>query len=254
MSGLTGLKAVAFGELETVKFLFKIGTDSYSRPNEDTLLHAAARYGHTEVVKSILSNVIDKNPENEDGDTPLHEAAEKGELETVRFLSNLGGDLNSKNDEGDTPLHAATRYGHTEVVKFILSKVIDKNPENEDGDTPLHEAAKKGPLEICKLICLQINRGLDKIGAEAAPWKFGKFISRSLVKAMHPENHSGETPMFNAVEKGELETVKFLFNIGGDLNSRNDEGNTPLHAATRFGHIEVVKFILANVVDNKSNI
>ena len=183
MSGLTGLKAVAFGELETVKFLFKIGTDSYSRPNEDTLLHAAAR------------------------------------------------------------------YNHTEVVKFILSKVIDKNPENEDGDTPLHEAAKNGPLEICKLICLHINRGLDKIGAEAAPWKFGKFISRSLVKAMHPENHSGETPMFNAVEKGELETVKFLFNIGGDLSSRNDEGDTPLHAASRYGRPEIAEFILANMAD-----
>ena len=69
------LNAVAFGELETLKFLFKNGTDSYSRPNEDTLLHAVTRYGHTEVVKFILSKVIDKNPENEDGDTPLHEAA-----------------------------------------------------------------------------------------------------------------------------------------------------------------------------------
>ena len=78
--------------------------------------------------------------------------------------------------------------------------MIDKNPENEDGDTPLHEAAKNGSLEICKLIYLHINRGLDKVGAEIA------LLSRSLVKAMHPENNSGETPMFNAVEKGKLET------------------------------------------------
>ena len=128
-------------------------------------------------------------------------------------------------------------------MKFILSKVIDKNPENEDGDTPLHEAAKNGSLEICKLIYLHINRGLDKVGAEIA------LLSRSLVKAMHPENNSGETPMFNAVEKGKLETVKFLFNIGGDLSSRNDEGDTPLHAATQYGHTEVIKFILANMID-----
>ena len=270
------------GELETVKFLFKSGGDLNSRANDgDTPLHSATQYGHTEVVKFILAKVIDKNPENEEGDTPLHEAANKGfleicklicrhlkdtdpknnseetpllnavvfgELETVKFLFEIGTDSYYRPNE-DTLLHAATRYRHTEVVKFILSKVIDKNPENEDGDTPLHEAAKNGSLEICKLICLHINRGLDKVGAEVAPWKFGKFLSRPLVKAMHPENNSGETPMFNAVEKGELETVKFLFNIGGDLNSKNDEGDTPLHAATRYGHTKVVKFILANVVD-----
>ena len=122
-----------------------------------------------------------------------------GELETVKFLFEIGTDSYSRLNE-DTLLHAATRYGRTEVVKFILSKVIDKNPENEDGDTPLHEAAKNGSLEICKLIYLHINRGLDKVGAEIA------LLSRSLVKAMHPENNSGETPMFNAVEKGKLET------------------------------------------------
>ena len=43
--------------------------------------------------------------------------------------------------------------------------------------------------------------------------------------------------------------MKFLFNIGGDLNSRTNERDTPLHVAARYGHTEVVEFILANVVD-----
>ena len=43
--------------------------------------------------------------------------------------------------------------------------------------------------------------------------------------------------------------MKFLFEIGGDLNLRTHKGNTPLHAAVMNGHTEVVDFILANVVD-----
>ena len=66
---------------------------------------------------------------------------------------------------------------------------------------------------------------------------------------MNPKNNSGQTPIFNAAEKGELETVKFLFNIGGDLNFRTKEEDTPLDAALRHGHTEVVKFILENIVD-----
>ena len=57
------------------------------------------------------------------------------------------------------------------------------------------------------------------------------------------------TPMFNAVEEGELETVKFLSNIGGDLNSITKNGDTLLHVAARYGHTEVGKFILASVID-----
>ena len=58
-----------------------------SRSNKkDTPLHVAARYGHTEVVKFILANVVDKNPVNEDGVTPFHEATKNGSLEICKLI------------------------------------------------------------------------------------------------------------------------------------------------------------------------
>ena len=48
---------------------------------------------------------------------------------------------------------------------------------------------------------------------------------------------------------GKLEIVKFLFKIGGDLNSGDNMGDTPLHIATSNGHTEIVKFIILNVVN-----
>ena len=55
--------------------------------------------------------------------------------------------------------------------------------------------------------------------------------------------------MFIAAQEGVLEILKFLFNIGGDLNLRSNEGDTPLDAALRHGNTEVVKFILESIVD-----
>ena len=49
-----------------------------------------------------------------------------------------------------------------------------------------------------------------------------------------------------------METVKFLFERGGDLNLSTTEENTPLHAAMYFGNscnTGMIEFILANVVD-----
>ena len=46
----------------------------FKTSKKDTPLHAAARYGHTEIVEFILANVVDKNPVNEDGVTPFHAA------------------------------------------------------------------------------------------------------------------------------------------------------------------------------------
>ena len=46
-----------------LKFLFKIGGDLSSRNDEGiTPLLAATQYGHTEVIRFILANMIDKNP------------------------------------------------------------------------------------------------------------------------------------------------------------------------------------------------
>ena len=63
----------------SLRLLFKKGGDLNSRTNEgDTPLHAAARYGHTEIVKFILANVVDKHPVNDYGQTPFFEATKNG--------------------------------------------------------------------------------------------------------------------------------------------------------------------------------
>ena len=77
-----------------MRLLFKEGGDLNSRTDEgDTPLHAAARYGHTEVVKFILSNVVDKNPVNDNGDTPLRETTKNGFMEIRKLFFNKG-DIN----------------------------------------------------------------------------------------------------------------------------------------------------------------
>jgi cytohesin len=59
-------------------------------------LHEAARMGHTEVVKALISAGADIHALDENGKTPLHEAARMGHIETVQLLIAVGADINPK--------------------------------------------------------------------------------------------------------------------------------------------------------------
>ena len=86
------LKILEEDNMEIARLLFKKGGDLNSRTNEgDTPLHAAARYGHIEMVKFILANVVDKHPVNDYGQTPLCESTKNGFKEIQRLFSSKRG-------------------------------------------------------------------------------------------------------------------------------------------------------------------
>ena len=119
-----------------------------------SILHAAAQKGHLELVKQLVENSEDKNPQDEHGTTPLHNAAEGGQLEVVKFLLPFLSDKNPKAGaqwDERTPLHAAALKGHLEIVKYLLPFLSDKNPKagaRWNGATSLHSAASGGHLNV----------------------------------------------------------------------------------------------------------
>ena len=76
----------------------------------------------------------------------------------------------------------------------------------------------------------------------------------SVAHLVHVKDNDGQPPIYLAIDADKLEVVRFLFDKGGELNSRTNEGDTLLHAAVGNGHIEAVKFILPKVtVKNPSD-
>jgi ankyrin repeat protein len=85
-----------------------------------TALFKAAVYGHTDVVKLLLTEgnaEVDKTVNG--GSTPLFIAAQFGRTEVVKLLLRGGADTNIARNDGKTPLMIAKEEGHQAIVALL---------------------------------------------------------------------------------------------------------------------------------------
>ncbi|XP_015279461.1 PREDICTED: ankyrin repeat and SAM domain-containing protein 1A [Gekko japonicus] len=125
--------------------------------DNETALHCAAQYGHTEVVKVLLEELTDPTMRNNKFETPLDLAALYGRLEVVKMLLNAHPNLLSCNTKKHTPLHLAARNGHKAVVRVLLDAGMDSNYQTEKGSA-LHEAALFGKTDVVQIL---LAAGID---------------------------------------------------------------------------------------------
>ncbi|KAM5324563.1 ankyrin repeat and SAM domain-containing protein 1A isoform 5-T5 [Glossophaga mutica] len=161
------------GDAQIVRLLIHQGP-SHTRVNEqnndnETALHCAAQYGHTEVVKVLLEELTDPTMRNNKFETPLDLAALYGRLEVVKMLLNAHPNLLSCNTKKHTPLHLAARNGHRAVVQVLLEAGMDSNYQTEKGSA-LHEAALFGKTDVVQILLaagidvnIKDNRGLTAL-------------------------------------------------------------------------------------------
>ncbi|XP_029429893.1 ankyrin repeat and SAM domain-containing protein 1A isoform X11 [Rhinatrema bivittatum] len=137
--------------------------------DNETALHCAAQYGHTDVVKVLLEELTDPTMRNNKFETPLDLATLYGRLEVVKMLLNAHPNLLSCNTKKHTPLHLAARNGHKTVVRVLLDAGMDINYQTEKGSA-LHEAALFGKTDVVQILLaagvdvnIKDNRGLTAL-------------------------------------------------------------------------------------------
>ena len=112
-------------------------------------------------------------------------------------------------------------------LKHFVSQEADVNAKTENGWTPLHFAAWKGNLEAVKLLTAKdadVNVKMKYGYPSSAPTeKYQRSWDINLA--------GGKTPLYFAVESGNLEIVKLLVSKGADVNAQNDNGITPFEIA-----------------------
>lgn len=91
----------------------------------ETALHCAAQYGHSEVVAVLLEELTDPTIRNSKLETPLDLAALYGRLRVVKMIITAHPNLMSCNTRKHTPLHLAARNGHKAVVQVLLEAGMD---------------------------------------------------------------------------------------------------------------------------------
>ncbi|KAG7663138.1 uncharacterized protein J8A68_003316 [[Candida] subhashii] len=100
-------------------------TPNSKDPNGYTPIHAAASYGHINLLKYLIDNGGNVNIQDNDGDTPLHHVED---VKTAKYLiEELGADYKIKNGEGMSAREYIEDEGEFEdVAEYLRSLAHDK--------------------------------------------------------------------------------------------------------------------------------
>lgn len=101
-------------------------------------MHAAASYGHIELLEYLVSKGGDVNVTDEDGDTPIYTAES---LEVAKWLIDHGAVVDRVNTEGISPAQ------HLEDEFPVIAEFLRTGKVSERQDTELSEFAKQQVTE-----------------------------------------------------------------------------------------------------------
>ncbi|XP_035828393.1 espin [Aplysia californica] len=210
-SGVTPIHLAArYGHFLTVEWLLdEADADISVRSANGALpLHFAVFGGDVNCIKIL----IDENPrlinmQMNNGITPLYLACQSGFLEVAKFLVSRNAASKIKAYDGMSCLHAAAQLGCTDVVQWLV-KEDGSNPNDRDfdGATPLHYAASRGHAH---LVCWMMRHGGFKVTLD----------------------NLGGSPLHNAAELGEMQSVQALLECGCDVDLSDNAGLTAAELA-----------------------
>lgn len=193
---LTTIYACDSGHLETFKYL----EDKADKKDFNTYIGLATRHNHMNIIEYIWSNYKDYTT-TYSGDTALHYAAWRGKLESIKYLCEHRADVNATNNRGETPLDNAVDDNTIDVVKYFV----------------LEHNAKAVKTKVCG----------DSI--------IKQILGATIANVNNGDNH-GSTLSHKAVLTEKIIFIKYLWELGCDVNIQDLFGITPLHLAA--GHLD----------------
>ncbi|CAH9059487.1 unnamed protein product [Cuscuta epithymum] len=217
-------------------------------------LHFAAAKGHNEIVALLLENGADVNSRNYCGQTALMQACRYGHWEVVQTLLLFRCNVTRADYlSGRTALHFAAMHGHVRCVRLVVADFVpsapfeslnaDSNPSRSDtlhsknkneqgslskfvnkaadgGITALHMAALNGYYDCVQLL-LDLNADIS-----AVTFHYGS--SMDLIG-------SGSTPLHYAACGGNLKCCQMLIARRASRLTLNCNGLLPLEIARMWG-------------------
>ncbi|KAF8322540.1 ankyrin [Clavulina sp. PMI_390] len=132
--------AASDGELERVRVRMSPNAPD---PNTYTPMHAAASYGHIELLEYLISRGGDVNVTDEDGDTPIYTVES---VQVAQWLVDHGAMVDRRNNEGVSPIeHLEEEF--PEVSAHLRSTLTASNPTNASSQTSNIAPASQLPSE-----------------------------------------------------------------------------------------------------------
>ena len=297
--------AARSGDLGAVNALLARGANTKARERlGQTALMWAAAEGHAAVVRQLIESGAELNATLDSGFTPFFFAVREGRLDTVRAFLAAGADVNAMmrrpenaaragrgggvavrpgglRGPNTSPLMLAVTNAHFELAIALIDAGADPNdvrtgfaplhtipgvrrPDSSDGSDPAP------PTGLGRLSSLDFVREIVKRGANIN-LRVPKGTPKPLSTSSTIGAGGGATAFLYATDRGDLQLMRLLLELGADPLIPDYNNTTPLMAAAGVGTeepqeeagdeseaVEAVKMLLAlggevNTVDNNGN-
>lgn len=160
-------------------------------------------------------------PEGIDNDIDFKRPGGKEErLKILKILVDNGADVNLKDFHDYTPLHYACIWSWLPAVEVLLEAGADITAQNIAGQNALHIAVEFGAPDVVEYL-------LEETEIE-----------------IEGRDSDGETPLFMACKKNNLELVRILVEFGADTNFVSFKKATPLKTACRENNLPIINILL----------
>jgi ankyrin repeat protein len=247
--------AAQAGDVAAVRALLQKKADvNAAIVDGSTALHFAVHRDALEIVDLLLGAGAKPMAANRYGVTPLSIACTNGNARIVERLLRSGADPNAALPGGETPLMTAARTGDVAVLRALIEAKADVNTrEKSRGQTALMWAAAENNAAAVKLLVeagADIHARTSEQAARAQAPTTGVFSGATGVSAPAAARGPSFTALLFAVQLGQMDAVRALFDAGADVNEALPDGTSALVLATQNGHWELGAFL----VDRGANV
>jgi len=226
-----------------------------TKPDEDITsgFHLSAQFGLRDILVVLLQQGYDINAPDRFGNTALMLAARNGHLDTVKLLLSHGARTDLKNLSGYSLLHCAVHSRKIDIVQLVIvdattGKSVDAIPDDGKDmvpsiSSPLVMAVEREDVSLVRLL---ISYGLDvNLYTSSTPrerrddsplWtaaaRRNREIFEMLLEAGADINccsgYKSNTALHLAAFRQDICWVRYLLSQGANINTQNEAGQTPL--------------------------
>ncbi|MFD2822647.1 ankyrin repeat domain-containing protein [Lacinutrix iliipiscaria] len=223
--------------LDVYNYLESLGLNPNTTTTKgETPLHVlAARSKNLELITYFIDKNADVNQIDNDGNSAFLNAASRNNLEVIRLLFSHVKDINAVNKKGESALALATANNSSEMVQFLFENNADISVIDANGNNLTYYLINSYNFKDIEDFKMKLEL-LQKQGLD-------------ITKAQK----DGNTLFHLALDKNNLELLKWVNTFNVDVNAENNEGISPLHkAAMTAKNTDILKYLMSIGADKKA--
>ncbi|WP_295154390.1 ankyrin repeat domain-containing protein [uncultured Brachyspira sp.] len=233
--------------------ILKLLVESGDIDLEESLIPKAVENHNIEIVKYLIFIGQDVNAQIFfDGfytDSPMKVAAENGNIEIAKLLMDKGADLNSSDDY----IYYAVDYGNYDIAKLLIDNDVFNLNTNTTREEAIKLAKNNKYYEIEKLLSSEDTDNIE--GYDDIMNAVSKGDIKALEKLIKEDTELNKeydkiTPLGLAAARNDKDMVRFLAEMGADINLEDGYGYTPLIKAMNYRNMNLAK----NIIDLKPDL